>query len=435
MKKIVLIVLIGISTGANSCKQTENPVLPSNNGTETQYLMFQLFTYGPNPMGITQPWSSNAVRSQIDAILVAIGDSANADHSRQLGFAIGPISLDHTDQYIRTAISESFNIALEKNIAVEIHIDESMFWMQRSDLWNNVNNVEWSDWNQTIIPHRYIGWAPITLAPQMCYNSPGIRQEVGRIAKDVIGDELKKGIDLLKASGKEHLFAGVVVGWETHLADYRYIHPLDSAANSLGIPRVQMGYNALTNLGYSSNNQPANIDSVLERVVHDYAELWAQKIVEVGVPSNRIYTHIAFMVFENEQEAVNQFTSIFGFPASLLGIIHTTPATAYNNYSRPGYSTYPVNFKINNQDGLLSKILVERTKHGNQHWASSEGVNVILGTTTSQLTWEEYLSGMYNNGASLVNIFGYHDYSSPYGAATRSPEAVAAYKKFLRGEL
>jgi hypothetical protein len=196
-----------------------------------------------------------------------------------------------------------------------------------------------------------------------------------------------------------------------------------------------MGYNALTNLGYNSNNQPANIDSVLERVVHDYAEHWAQKINEAGVPSNRIYTHIAFMVHENEHEAVNQLTAIFGFPASLLGIIHTTPSTAYNNYSRPGYSTYPVNFKVNNQDGLLSKILTERAKHGNQNWASSEGVNVILGSTTSLLTWDEYLSGMYNNGASLVNIFGWHDYSSPYGAATRSPEAVVAYQKFLNGEL
>ncbi len=435
MKKNLFFSTLAILLAFSQCKKDTTPDLPINNGTETQYLIFQLFTYGPNPMGITQPWSSDGVRSQINHILVAVGGTANADHSRQLGFAIGPISLDHTDQYIRTAISESFNIALEKNIAVEIHIDESMFWMQRSDLWNNVNNVEWSNWNQTIIPHRYIGWAPITLAPQMCYNSPGIRQEIGRIAKNVIGDELKKGIDLLKASGKEHLFAGVVVGWETNLGDYRYIHPSDSAANSLGIPHVQMGYNALTNLGYSSNNQPANIDSVLERVVHDYAEHWAQKIVEAGVPSNRIYTHIAFMVHENEQEAVNQLTAIFGFPASLLGIIHTTPSTAYNNYSRPGYSTYPVNFKINNQDGLLSKILSERVKHGNQHWASSEGTNVTLGSSTSQLTWEEYLSGMYNNGASLVNIFGYHDYSSPYGAATRSPEAIAAYKKFLRGEL
>jgi hypothetical protein len=436
MKSIPLFCLIiTILLTFSQCKKDTTSDLPINKGTKTQYLIFQLFTYGPNPMGSTQPWSSDAVRSQINDILVAVGETANADHSKQVGFAIGPISLDHTDEYISTAISESFNIALEKNVAVEIHIDESMFWMQRSDLWNNVNNVEWSDWNQTIIPHRYVGWIPITLAPQMCYNSLGIRQEVGRIAKDVIGVELKKGIDLLKANGKEHLFAGVVVGWETHLADYRYIHPLDSAANSLAIPHVQMGYNALTNLGYSSNNQPPNIDSILERVVHDYAELWAQKINEAGVPSNRIYTHIAFVVYENEQDAVNQLTSIFGFPANLLEIIHTTPSTAYNNYSRPGYSTYPVNFKVNNQDGLLSKILTEQAKHGNHYWASSEGANVILGSTTSQLTWEEYLSGMYKNGASLVNIFGFHDYSSPYGAATRSTEAIVAYKKFLNGEL
>ncbi len=61
---------------------------------------------------------------------------------------------------------------------------------------------------------------------------------------------------------------------------------------------------------------------------------------------------------------------------------------------------------------------------------SAEGTNPQVGTNTTEISWNDYLSGMFNNGASLVNVFAWSN-PSTYGTATRSPEAVAAYKKFL----
>jgi hypothetical protein len=425
--------IVGLIISFASCKREVTQAQQTTG--ETQYLIFQIFTYNPSSNGATQPWDTISIKNQIDQILAAVGNNRGDGAKRQLGFAIGPLSFDHTDSILRKAVRESFKIAEQKNVAIMFHIDESMFWINRTDLWNTPANIEWSDWNGTVLPHRYISWAPVVLAPQMCYNSPVIKQEVQRIARDVIGSEIKSGIDYLKSKNKERLFAGVIAGWETHLADHRYIDTSDHTANQLGIPRVRIGYNALTNLGYSVSNPPSNFDSVLERMVHGYADYWATKLGEANIPANRIYTHISFPVFPTAQlpMILNQMSNNLGFQVNLLGFTHTNPGTAFNTHSRPGFSTYPIGFKENNVDGKLSRILQELQRQNKQAWASSEGTNVQgegAVVIPSHISWNEYLSGMFSNGASVVNIFGWSD-PSGYGTATRSLEAISAYKKFL----
>lgn len=410
--------------------------IQANATDEIQYLVFQLFTYNPNSNGDKQPLDGVAIRNQVNQILAAVENHRGDGISKQLGFAVGPLSLDHTDNELRGFIRESFAIADEKNVALVFHIDESMFWINRPDLWNNPENVEWSDWGGTVFQQRYISWAPVLLAPQMCYNSPGIKKEIERIARDVIGLEIKKGIDHLKSKNKEHLFAGVINGWETHLADHRYIDANDQNANQLGILRKRIGYHALANLGYSNTNPPSDFDAALERVVYNFADYWAIKLGEANIPSNRIYTHIAFPVFplDQQQLLLDQLSIQLGFTTSILGFTHTTPGTAFNEHSRPGFSTYPIGFKENNLDGRLSRIVNELTKHSKTHWASSEGTNVqgeSAAIIASHISWEKYINGMFNNGASLVTIYAWSD-PSGYGIATRSTEAIEAYKKFLK---
>ena len=100
---------------------------------------------------------------------------------------------------------------------------------------------QWSDWSGTVVRHRVIGFVPnpTDLAPPMCCNSPAIIAETNRRARDVIGSEIKKGIDRLNASGKPYLFAGVIAGSETRMQDDSH-------------PPVYYGYCALHNLGYSA---------------------------------------------------------------------------------------------------------------------------------------------------------------------------------------
>ena len=157
----------------------------------------------------------------VDEIIASIGELGNGT-TRQLGIAFGPLSFDMTDAQLRMAIGNAFAIAERKNVAVAFHIDDLMFWYNRADLWSNRNNVEWSDWNGTVVPHRIIGWVldgrPV-LAPPMCYNSPAIKAEAERLAREVIGAEIRRGLEHLYGIGKPYLFAGVIAGWETRLQD------------------------------------------------------------------------------------------------------------------------------------------------------------------------------------------------------------------------
>lgn len=373
-----------------------------------QYLLFQLFTFGANPNGLFVSFSEQEpdLKKTLDEILAAVQNQRGDGNVRQLGFSLGPLALDMPDGDLRDLIQGGFKLAEEKNIAVAFHIDDSMFWFNRRDLWSDKNNVEWTDWDGTIKPHRIISWAaggaPV-LAPPMCYNSPAIKAEITRIARSVIGAEIKKGIDHLNAIGKSNLFAGVIAGWETRLDD-------DSQ------PPVKVGYCALHNLGYSAQNPPKDFNQTLDSVLRDWIQLWTKSLNDAGVPATRIYTH----VFPDADEYTPP-----GAP-----IAHAPSWVAFNNFSHAGFSIYG--------GGTLPHIISVVTARGNLHWAMSEGTNVYtpaVGVCTSPtFTWQQYLDAMFGHGASLVNIFAWTDTGSCYGKATRSLEAIAAYKKFLSGE-
>ena len=51
-------------------------------------------------------------------------------------------------------------LALETDVAVGFHLDDSMFWTRRKDLWSDPNNVEALDWDGTPSTGRRLDWAP-----------------------------------------------------------------------------------------------------------------------------------------------------------------------------------------------------------------------------------------------------------------------------------
>ena len=83
--------------------------------------------------------------------------------------------------------------------------------------------------------------------------------------------------------------------------------------------------------------------------------------------------------------------------------------------------------------------IYEHTRRANSApWASTEGANVALGgdPTASGMSMETYLARLFNHGAVLVNIFGWGIGPADNGfrRAAENPEAISAYRKFLRGE-
>ena len=150
---------------------------------------------------------------------------------------------------LRTLVQRTFAVASKYKIAVGLHIDDSKFWMNRRDLWVDHANVEWLDWSGTPNTGQYLDWGggPWKLAPQACLNSPAMVKEARRVAGSVIGPAIAEGLANLRSTGDEALFAGVIVGWETQLG-----RDFDTGRD--------LGYCALTNLGFSANSPPTDID-------------------------------------------------------------------------------------------------------------------------------------------------------------------------------
>ena len=174
---------------------------------ETRYLAFQIFTYGPNPKMATmgegthpQParFPENAVlRDYIQDIKRRIG--AVGDQQTRLAVMLGQLSFDHGDTEVTKFIELGFELALETDVAVGFHIDDSMFWARRMNLWSDLNNVEAMDWDGTPCTGRLLNWGkePSAAPPQMCFNSKAIQREV-RQRSALLGKAIQAGVNRLQ---------------------------------------------------------------------------------------------------------------------------------------------------------------------------------------------------------------------------------------------
>jgi hypothetical protein len=408
----------------------------TNDPNDIEYLIF----WPPIPVGRLPDVKG------IDSFAAKLGTTGDGK-TRQLGVGDGIPVWASEDSKIRQQIKLRFDIAEQTNIAVHFNVDDHIGWDERPDLWNwydptrrgynsdNRKNVEWYDWEGSPNKRRY--FTPVGTASQtshMCYNSPAIQKEIVRIISQVVGPALRKEIDNLKQKNKEYLFAGITVGAEAGFDDYSVISILSqipSAANPEQMamakmlrqmatlmdedkaPHGRLGYCALTNAGYSKDNPPADINRALADINQKFIEFWDKQFVDAGIPCSRIYTHVA--AAPPQEDNNNAPTSI-----------------VFNSYSRPGWTTYPL--------GTLAKgfqpLYHELATHDNPAWGGVEANNAAF-TNPSAPGWEDYLAWHYNHGAKLVGInVGASDQSimSNLSKGASGDEAMAAYRKFLKGE-
>jgi hypothetical protein len=382
-----------------------------------RYLAFQIFTGPFNSDDLRQAFPPpQDIRQAAGHLRDRIGLTGSKD--RRLGLVIGPLSFDNTNDEVHDAIANAFDIALETNVAVGFHLDDSMFWRRRKDL-NTVDNVEWLDWNRTPNTGRRLDWSstPRKIMPQLCVNSKAVRESVLNRA-EFVGREIARGVRKLEAEGKGDLFLGVIAGWETQIG-----RDFDTGK--------YLGYCALTNKGFSADHPPPDMDAARSEMIREFAGLWARTLAAAGVPEGRVYSHIAF-----KSEAMYKMARVAD-PARAAGsylqaINWTPPATAFCASCVPGLSTYP-------QPGHLEQWREELEKHGDPAWASSEGTAIdpgVAGHGGSGVDMEGYLGNLFNHGAQLVNVFGWGvgSFDNPFRRIAESDNAVDAYRKFLRGE-
>jgi hypothetical protein len=390
---------------------------------EARYLAFQIFSYGPDPSSAGMGEMKNAearfpdiatLRDSMADIKRRIGTTGNPQ--TRLAVILGPLSFDHGDAETINFIETAFRLAVEMDVAVGFHIDDSMFWGRRKDLLSDPHNVEAMDWDGTPNTGRRLDWGkkPSVAAPQMCFNSKAIEQAVQQ-RSTLIGKAIQTGVGRLQQIKRPELFAGVIAGWETMIGQ-------DFATGKY------LGYRAMINRGFSRDHPPVDPDLEREKVVQEFIDRWTSGLAEAGVAPQKIYSHTAFLsrrVFDSGENRGTTYSQHNHF---------APPSVAFASHHRPGFSTYP-------QPGLFDDIYEELARHKQSGWASSEGTNLQLGSGPGQsgMNMETYLAKMFNHGATLVNVYswgigGEANQKMDFRVVTEGDEALQAYRKSLKGE-
>ena len=399
---------------------------------ETRYLAFQIFTYGPNPLIATMGEGKNpqparfpekaVLRAYIDDIKGRIG--VVGDQQTRLAVVPGHLAFDHGAAETTKFIEVGFELALETDVAVGFHIDDSMFWAGRKDLGSDPKNVEAMDWDGTPSTGRILNWGktPSVAPPQMCFNSKVIQREVQQRAA-LIGQAIQAGVNRLLQLKRPELFAGVIAGSETMIGqDFK--------------TGKYLGYRALLNRGFSRENPPQDMDLERQKIVQEFIELWSKGLADAGVSPQKIYSHTAFLsrrAFNGDDKEITYMKRQGEITYSQHSHF-APPSVAFGKYHRPGFSTYP-------QGGLFEDIYEQMDKHQQVGWASCEGTNMQPSSGPGQtgMNMETYLAKMFNHGATLTTIFswgigGEANRNMGFRVVTEGEEALRAYRKFLKGE-
>jgi hypothetical protein len=343
--------------------------------------------------------------------------------TRLLGFGL-PTPTFEIEEQLPGRIRSAFAAARKHQMAVMLHFDFHLAWKKRPDLWNwfdpekpgfdpqNKYNVEWHGWSGPPNKVHYLNHGVLErMPPNMCLTSKRTRAEVTRIIANIIGPALREEIAKLKAEHNEVLFAGVLVGSEPSIDDYSQPDPeRTKMLKEDGVPAGPLGYRALLDRGFSAARPPDQFRQALAKIIQETVAFWCEQFVAAGIPAEKLYPHVAA-------------------PAP-IEVMNAPIWTAFNKYSRPGWTTYAV--ELLGQS--FKPIYDELQRHGNPVWA---GVEANAGIPGSLVDWETYLGWHYNHGCVLVGVnMGATGTDLPRRLQDSAfgREAIAAYRKFLTGQ-
>ena len=116
---------------------------------ETRYLCFQVQSgldgwAGPRVRSGRLSLDKEQMNEFVRSLTKSIGMVGDA--RRKLAFAVGPLCLDMSDEETRQFIRDAFSVARENDVAVFLHVDDSMAWGRRRELVSDPANLDMKLW-------------------------------------------------------------------------------------------------------------------------------------------------------------------------------------------------------------------------------------------------------------------------------------------------
>ncbi len=390
------------------------------------------------------------------------------ESDRMVGFGLpGPMLINQSIAEIQEEVFGAFRLAKLYNRPVYFNLDDCTAYTggfgNGSEIKFNENPdmCEWVDFPQLgesyggerygALPRWWFNWGSwLNVEAVPCLNSESFLAFMEEKIEKGFLPALTKCYQELIDEGKEYLFAGVSVGWETQIPDYSStVRNISEVPGMKDYEYSEYGYHALYNLGYTEKSLRREADmlgitpkehrqNILMGVISDYIEFMAKTVAQCGLIREKIFSHVVAL-----QSTGNYWTGrTTGYPDI---------ETAINEYCIPGW-TMNMNTCPYNMDTLIDAI--QEKFPGYAEFVNAEGYSRglngklydnYLDNAEYEQVCRDYFESMFRYkdssgnvraAARVVTVYGYDGETSNFGF-TKSERYgfVKVTREWLAGEV
>ena len=265
MNRLVVVGLAAVLFAGTATGQgTQKPPPPESvkGENEARYLAFQIFIdYSPDPRVASQLSSGSrerlvpgtrALRNYVEDIKRRTGTVG--DERTRLAVMLGPHCFEQTDAELAEFVERAFDLALETDVAVGFHIDDSIFWL--SARIRGAIPKTWRPWTGTAPHARADAWTGAGIRRKARSRCASTARRFSGTCKSSppCWEAIRAGVKQLQERNKPELFAGVIAGWETMLGqDFK--------------TGKYLGYRALMNRGFSRTRPPEEVEKTADCIL------------------------------------------------------------------------------------------------------------------------------------------------------------------------
>lgn len=371
------------------------------------------------------------------------GAGCNPETKRHIGFGARFINLlKDPPEKLREQVNRALDMAEKYDMPVYFQLDD-MHYLNH-ELAQDPNYCEWARFPEEGETHgpimRYwYNWGMWACEPAIpCFASPHFQKFVRRQLREGFFYPLIQRLNKWEVEGKLDYFAGVSIGWETHIPDYTpgaYHYFLDRLNPPVSIfvePPLVMKQWEMTQAGSAALHwrgwTPETLEQeakertmtlrrlkqeILHDVIRNYTATLSLYCHRIGLPRHKVFTHIV---------------PLDSLPDSQPSTTAPPIQVAVNPWSTPGFTLSRATARY---DMAVLKKRIQEVDPEMPHFACAE--TYFRGVNTRE-SFSDFLNELLQAGCVHINIMGYTDPpESPFNNFEKE-EAIAVCREWMAGK-